>query len=137
MPALHLARIDLLAGAISADQQAKVRNPMVDVIAAIGGESRRLPRRYRQSSVLDGSNMGRELRRQREQMSGRWQGPLVVPPGSVMVCVGLGSMADEFAAELLVRILREQKIDARHMSLEDMPAGATPPNAAEAVAILS
>jgi predicted PurR-regulated permease PerM len=135
MPALHLARIDLLAGTISADQQAKVRNTMVDVIAAIGGESRRLPRRYRQSSVLDSSNMGRELRRQREQMSGRWQGPLVVPPGSVMVCVGLGSMADEFAAELLVRILREQKIDARHMSLEDLP-DAPPPNAADAVSII-
>jgi predicted PurR-regulated permease PerM len=132
LPALHLARIDLLAGAISVDQQAKVRNTMVSVIAAIGGESRRLPRRYRQSSVLDSSNVGRELRRQREQVSGRWQGPLVVPPGSVMVCVGLGSMADEFAAELLVRILREQKIDARHTSLE----GATPPNAADAVAIV-
>ena len=132
MPALHLARIDLLAGAISVDQQAKVRDTMVSVIAAIGGESRRLPRRYRQSSVLDNSNVGRELRRQREQVSGRWQGPLVVPPGSVMVCVGLGTMADEFAAELLVRILREQKIDARHTSLE----GAAPPNAADAVAIV-
>jgi len=135
MPALHLAGIDLLAGTISADQQAKVRNTMVAVIAAIGGESRRLPRRYRQSSVLDISNVGRELRRQREQVSGRWQGPLVVPPGSVMICVGLGSRADEFAAELLVRILREQKIDARHLSLDDLP-DAPPPNAADAVSII-
>jgi len=37
MPALHLARIDLEAGAISADQQSKVRSAMVAVIAAIGG----------------------------------------------------------------------------------------------------
>ncbi len=51
------------------------------------------------------------------------------------MCVGLGSMADEFAAELLVRILREQKIDARHMSLEDLGVP-TPPNAAEAVSIV-
>jgi predicted PurR-regulated permease PerM len=135
MPALHLARIDLTAGTISVDQQSKVRNTMVAVIAAIGGETRRLPRRYRQSSVLDSSNVGRELRRQREQVSGRWQGPLVVPPGSVMVCVGLGSTADEFAAELLVRILREQKIDARHMSLDDLTA-APPPNAADAVSLV-
>jgi len=135
MPALHLARIDLLAGTISVDQQAKVRSAMVAVIAAIGGESQRLQRRYRQSSVLEISNAGRELRRQREQISGRWQGPLVVPAGSVMVCVGLGSLSDDLATELLVRILRDQKIDARHMSLEDM-AAVPPPNAAEAVSIV-
>jgi predicted PurR-regulated permease PerM len=134
MPALHLARIDLLAGAINVDQQSKVRSAMVAVIAAIGGEKRKLSRRHRRTSVLD-TNAGRQLRRQREQVSGRWQGPLVVPAGSVMVCVGLGSMADDLATELLVRILREQKIDARHMSLEDL-AAAPPPEAADAVSIV-
>lgn len=137
IPALHLVRIDFLAGVISVDQQSKVRSAVVAVIAAIGGESRRLPRRHRRSSVLDHSNPGRELRRQREQISGRWQGPVVVPPGSVMVCVGLGSMSDDLATELLVRILREQKIDARHLSIEDMLAVPAPDaNAAHAVAIV-
>jgi predicted PurR-regulated permease PerM len=135
MPALHLARIDLTAGAISVDQQLKVRSAMVAVIAAIGGEKQKPPRRHRQSSVLDGSNAGRLLRQQREQVSGRWQGPLTVPAGSVMVCVGLGSMADDLATELLVRILRDQKIDARHMSLEDL-GEAPPPEAADAVSIV-
>jgi predicted PurR-regulated permease PerM len=135
LPALHLARIDLVAGAITVDQQMKVRSAMVAVIAAIGGESGKLPRRYRQTSVLAGSNAGRLLRQQREQISGRWQGPLTVPAGSVMVCVGLGSMADDLATELLVRILREQKIDARHMSLEDM-ASAPPPEAEDAVSMV-
>jgi len=135
MPALHLARIDLESGAISPDQQSRVRSAMVAVIAAIGGEGRRLPRRYRQASVLDNSNAGRQLRRQREQISGRWQGPLTVPAGSVMVCVGLGSMADDLATELLVRILRDQKIDARHMSIEDL-AAVPPPEAADAVSIV-
>jgi predicted PurR-regulated permease PerM len=135
MPALHLARIDLVAGTINVDQQAKVRNAMVAVIAGIGGESRKLPRRHRQSSVLDSANAGRQLRQQREQISGRWQGPLAVPAGSVMVCVGLGSMSDDLATELLVRILRDQKIDARHMSLEDMEA-ASPPEAADAVSMV-
>jgi predicted PurR-regulated permease PerM len=135
MPALHLARIDLEAGTITLDQQMKVRSAMVAVIAAIGGESRKLPRRYRQGSVLAGSNAGRLLRQQREQVSGRWQGPLTVPAGSVMLCVGLGSMADDLATELLVRILREQKIDARHMSLEDM-AAAPPPEAENAVSMV-
>ena len=136
LPALHLARIDLESGAITKDQQFKVRGAMVAVIAAIGGVNRRPPRRARQASVLDMPNAGRQLRQQREQVSGRWQGPLVVPAGSVMLCVGLGSMADDLATELLVRILRDQKIDARHMSLEDL-AGGTPPEASsDAVSIV-
>jgi predicted PurR-regulated permease PerM len=135
MPALHLARIDLESGAISTEQQLRVRGAIVSVIAAIGGENRRPPRRRLGSSVLDKSSAGRVLRQQRELTSGRWQGPLQVPAGSVMVCVGLGTMADDLATELLVRILRDQKIDARHMALEDMGAEA-PPNAAEAVSIV-
>jgi predicted PurR-regulated permease PerM len=135
LPALHLARLDLLAGAISKEQQTRVRAAMVAVIAAIGGEHRRPSRRHLRSSVLDKSTVGRLLRQQREQVSGRWQGPLAVPAGSVMVCVSLGSMADDLAAELLVRILREQKMDARHMSIEDMETP-PPPNAAEAVSIV-
>ncbi len=135
LPALHLARLDLESGAISPEQQARVRASMVAVIAAIGGEGRRPARRRLRSSLLDQSTAGRQLRRQREQASGRWQGPLVVPPGSVMVCVGLGSIADDLATELLVRILRDQKIDARHMPLEDLDV-ALPPNAAEAVSII-
>ena len=135
LPALHLARLDLISGAISNEQLARVRSAMVAVIAAIGGEHRRPSRRRLRSSVLDTATAGRLLRQQREQVSGRWQGPLAVPAGSVIVCVSLGSMADDLAAELLVRILREQKIDARHMSIEDL-AAAPPPNAAEAVSIV-
>src|SRR6202034_4561098 len=86
-------------------------------------------------TVLDDSNVGRQLRWQREQISGQWQGPLVVPAGSVVVCVGLGSMAADLATELLVRILRDQKIDARHMSLEDLSA-VPPAGAADAVSIV-
>jgi len=44
-------------------------------------------------------------------------------------------MADELATELLVRILRNQKIDARHMSLDDL-AAAPPPNAAGLISIV-
>jgi hypothetical protein len=114
----------------------KVRSAVVAVIAAIGGEPRRILRRSPRPSVLGQTNAGRQLRQQREMLSGRWQGPLSVPPGSVMLCVGMGSMSDELAAELLVRILRDQKIDARHLSLEDMNASAPPPNAAGLVSIV-
>jgi predicted PurR-regulated permease PerM len=135
MPALHLAQVDLRSGAISTDQQLAVRGAIVAVIAAIAGENRKPPRRQLRPSVLDKSTAGRLLRQQREQASGRWQGPLSVPAGSVMVCVGLGTIADDLATELLVRILREQKIDARHMALEDLNAE-SPPNAADAVSIV-
>jgi predicted PurR-regulated permease PerM len=133
MPALHLARLDLLAGAITPDQQMKVRAAMVAVIAAIGGRTAKLPKH--RSPVLDDSTAGRLLRKQREIESGRWQGPLLVPAGSVMVCVSMGTMADDLATELLVRILRDQKMDARHMSLDDL-AAVPPPNAAVAVALV-
>jgi hypothetical protein len=136
LPALQLARIDLESGAITKDQQFKVRGAMVAVIAAIGGVNRRPPRRARQATVLDMPNAGRQLRQQREQVSGRWQGPLVVPAGSVMLCVGLGSMADDLATELLVRILRDQKIDARHISIEDLAGGAPPEASSDAVSIV-
>ncbi len=135
LPALHLARLDLLSGAISTEQQTRVRAALVAVIAAIGGDHRRPSRRRLRSTVLDKSTAGRLLRQQREQVSGRWQGPLAVPAGSVIVCVSLGSMADDLATELLVRILREQKMDARHMSIEDLEA-ARPPNAAQAVSLV-
>ena len=121
MPALHLARIDLERGAIADDQQIKVRNTIVAVIASIGGQRRRFLRRRNRVSLLeDQSSAGRQLREQREQLTGRWQGPLVVPPGSVMLCVSFGSISDDLATELLVRILHDQKLDARHLSLDDL-----------------
>jgi predicted PurR-regulated permease PerM len=121
MPALHLARIDLERGAIADEQQLKVRNTIVAVIASIGGQRRTFIRRRNRVSLLeDQSSAGRQLREQREQLTGRWQGPLVVPPGSVMLCVSFGSISDDLATELLVRILHDQKLDARHLSLDDL-----------------
>jgi predicted PurR-regulated permease PerM len=126
MPALYLARLDLNTGAITAQQQARVRDAMVAVIGAIGGEARRPRRRHGRKSVLDQSSAGRLLRSQREQEFGLFQGPLSVPPGSIILCIGLGSTADELATELLVRILRDQKVDARHVSIEDLNAPLPP-----------
>jgi len=128
MPALHLAGLDRQRGAISDEQQLEVRKTIVAVIAAIGGEGRKFARRRKASSVLDQSSAGQQLRQQREQLTGRWQGPLAVPPGSIMLCVGLGSIADDLATELMVRVLRDQKLDARHVSLDELHA-VPPPDA--------
>ena len=126
MPALYLARLDLATGAITPEQQSRVRSAMLSVIGAIAGKGRAPKRSRKQDSVLGTTGVGRELRNQREEASGPFQGPLSVPPGSVMLCVGLGSTADDLATELLVRILRQQKIDARHLSLEDLEKPAPP-----------
>ncbi|WP_243039315.1 AI-2E family transporter [Dyella sedimenti] len=121
LPALQLARIDLSHGAISPEQQAVVRNTLVAVVEALGGEGRHRSRR-RRGSVLDDVSIGRRLRRQREDVSGRWQGPLKVPPGSVVLCVGMGTVVDDLATELLTRVLRDLHIDARHLAVEDFAA---------------
>ena len=127
MPALHLGFLDFELGAISRDQQLKIRDLLVALVSALSGEPKRLQRH--RPSVLDDEDPGRILRQHREQLTGRWQGPVVVPPGSILLCLGLGSPADTIAAELLVRALREQGLDARHVSMEDLDAQSRPPGA--------
>ncbi len=122
LPAMQLARIDLTRGAINREQQEGVRHVIVTVVETLGGEARRWSSPRRPTSVLDDASIGRRLRQQRENISGRWQGPLSVAPESVVLCVGLGSMADDLATEILTRILRNLHIDARHLSTDDFVA---------------
>lgn len=123
VPAMHLARLDADTGAISDDEQLKINRVIVHVVSALSSDQLKLPRwRYR-GSVLDDAGAGQWLREQREQVSGRWQGPLRVPAGSVVICLGLGSSADDLVAELLARLLLSQKIDARHFSPGELDAG--------------
>jgi predicted PurR-regulated permease PerM len=136
MPALHLALLDREMGSITDDQQLKIRDVIVTVVSSLGGERPGNRRPQRRNSVLEQSNSGQTLRQQRERLTGRWQGPLEVPLGSVMVCLGLGSAADDLAAELLVRILRHHKLDARHFSVNDPDAGPPPGATAGGVAIV-
>jgi hypothetical protein len=128
MPALQLAWTDHEGGAISHLQEAKVRKAVVTVIADLSGETRTFWRWKRENSVPDDQGIGRQLRQQREEQFGRWQGPLDVPRGSIMLAIGLGSLVDDLGAEILVRLLRGQKTDARHFSLEDL-RGPIPPEA--------
>jgi len=122
LPAVQLGRIDLNQGAISPGQQVKVRSAIVRVIDALGSETRQRSRWNRRASVLDDSSLGHLLRQQRVDASGRWQGPLAVAPRSVVLCVGLGSTVDDLVTEILVRILRDLSIDARHLTIEDIEA---------------
>jgi predicted PurR-regulated permease PerM len=136
MPALHLGLLDRQLGAISDDQQARMRNVIVTVFSTLGGQSRGNSQQLWRTSVLDRSAPGQRLRQERERMTGKWQGPVAVPAGSVMICLGLGSTFDDLAAELLARILRDQKLDARHFSVEDTEEGPPPGATPGAVAIV-
>ncbi len=125
MPAFHLARIDVVAGTISSDQQGRVRGVVLTVISALGWQTRKAARRDRRISVLAHSHLGGHLRRQREHAAAaRLGAPAAAAPESgaaesAVLCFPLGAGADDLAAELLVLILREQRFDARHMSLAD------------------
>ena len=136
MPALQLAGADLGKHTITPQQQAMVKSTIARVIEALGTDGCRPTRRSRRGSVLDETSIGTHLRLQREDAMGKWQGPLVVPPGSVALCIGLGSMRDDLVTELLVRILRTQDIDARHLSLEDLDRGPPPGASAGGVAMV-
>ncbi|WP_199096938.1 AI-2E family transporter [Dyella sp. ASV21] len=128
LPAMQLARIDRTRGTINPTQQSAVRNTISAVLESLSSKERKWSRWRHRPSVLEGTSIGRSLRQQREDATGRWQGPLVVPPGSVVLCVSLGSMVDDLAAELLTRVLRDLQIDARHLAVEDFAAFAAEPH---------
>jgi predicted PurR-regulated permease PerM len=135
IPALHLVRLDGEAGATSGGQQLKIRRVIVDVATALSGIGLKFAQRRNRGAVLDEVSAGRWLRQQREQVSGKWQGPLGVPRASIVACIALGSPADDLATELLVRLLRSQRIDARHFSTAEIDAGLPPGAHPDGVAI--
>jgi hypothetical protein len=136
MPAMRLAGADLVKHSITPQQQAMVKSTVARVVESLGTDACRPSWRSRRGSVLDADSIGVHLRHQRERAIGKHQGPLAVPPGSVALCIGLGSVRDDLVTELLVRILRTQDVDARHLSLEDLDNAPPPGSSADAVAML-
>jgi len=120
LPALRFGRIDLEQGAIRAEQLVILRETIVTVIETLSGEGRTRRRRKRRADVLSEAGIGRRFRQEREDVSGRWQGPLAVRAGSIALCVGMGTTYDELATELLTRVLRGLHVDARHLALDDI-----------------
>ena len=119
MRAMHLASLDFVAGKINQELQKKVTHALVTVLEGLGQETGK-QLRMGQGSSLDHTNLTRYLQHQRERISGRWQGPLTVPAGSVVLGLGLGSIGNDLATEILVRILRGRHVDARHLSVNDV-----------------
>jgi predicted PurR-regulated permease PerM len=119
IPALHLARADLDTNTISKSEQMRVGGAIASVIEALGESPRWWPQ-YKRISLLEDVNLGRQLRRRREAVIGTTQGSFDVPAGTIVLAIGAGSDGDELAAEILVRILRKQNIDARHITLTEL-----------------
>jgi predicted PurR-regulated permease PerM len=122
LPALQLAYIDVSQGAIGPEQRMKARRSIVRVIETLAGEPRGRPGWRRSSSVLSEGTLGLSLRQRRESVSGRWQGPLAVAPKSIALCVEVGLRDDDLVTEILVRVLRDLNIDARHFTMDDIRA---------------
>jgi len=100
---------------------------VVTVIETLGPDAGKRSRRRQRVTVLDEPSLGQTLRHRREDAIGKYQGPIEVPPGSVTLCMGLGSQGDDLVTEILVRILRGLGIDARHVTAGDEPPpGADP-----------
>lgn len=121
LPAFELARADFESGLISESQQAKARAAIQELFDTIAGDPTRPRRRGRRrpASVLDSGRIGLGLRQARLQASGGRPGPVHAPRGSVTLCLSSGSVGSELVAELLVRVLCHQGLDARHFTLDE------------------
>ncbi|MBV9696727.1 MAG: AI-2E family transporter [Gammaproteobacteria bacterium] len=136
LPALHLAKLDAEQRASVSDHDQKIRRVIIQVVNALIGQRPRRRRSQHQGAVLHETSAGRWLRQQREHVSGKWQGPLDVPKGSVLLSLGLGTAADDLAAELLVRLWRTAQLDGRHFSADELHAGLPPGADPEAVTMV-
>ena len=118
IPAIHLARLDLTAGLTSRAEQLRFRGAVAQVIEALSGP-RKWWKRPQPISLLADVSLGRQLRDRRELLSGQ-RDALEVPSGSLVLCVGVDSIFNELAAEVLVRVFAESFIASRHLLVEDL-----------------
>lgn len=117
MPAFELAREDFERNLISAEQRAAAQH----VISQVFAELTQAPRPARpRVAASDGGDLGLWLRQERQKAEGRWQGPLDVPPGSMLMCVSMAGSEPQFTAELLARVLRSERLDARHVTVHEL-----------------
>ena len=125
VPALQLGRIDWASGAITSRQYAALRFAIVHVLSDLDDTQRDHPGIAKRTTVLEKILSGRLLWDKNlldERRSETHRDGVEGPPEnarSIVLCLGMGLPADELAAELLVRILRSSRIDARLIKNED------------------
>ena len=116
IPAFEMGREDFAQGLVNAEQQSAAQYVILQFFAEL--EHAPKPARPR-SAVLD-SDIGMTLRKARQVVEGRTQGPLDVPAGSMVMCVSMAGDETRLTAELLVRVLRMEKWDARHITIQEV-----------------
>lgn len=128
MPALALGRVDRATGAITQPQQLQLRDTIVRTVEALGSETRVRAQKLPRQSMLENPSSGRVLREQRLLRQQRTPLRTTAAGGaaSIVPCIGLAALGDELATELLVRILRNMQIDARHLTLADLDGPRSP-----------
>jgi hypothetical protein len=84
--------------------RAGLQRVIVEVLTAVGSDSLKLPRRRHRGSVLQDVSAGRWLRQECERFEREMARATRRASRSVVICSGLGSSADDLAAELLVRM---------------------------------
>jgi predicted PurR-regulated permease PerM len=124
VPALQLGRVDRERGRITVPQYADLRSAIARVLEGLDGAEH-----GRQASARDGIPLESVLagaRRWVARVGGHRRsaaepaadGASTAAQG-IVLCAGIVSQADELSAELLVRILRAQGMDARRIKGED------------------
>lgn len=128
IPALQLALVDFDAGDITVGEQGRVRAAIVGVVEGLDTEGKARASRRASATMLDKASAGallreRRLLRQRSRSADE-QARIDMPDGAapLVLCIALGAIGDDLAAELLVRMLRAVDVDARHLTLSDLHA---------------
>ncbi|MBB4841727.1 putative PurR-regulated permease PerM [Paucibacter oligotrophus] len=127
MPAFLMARQDFEKQLIQPAQVQAAQRAILQVFGQLSGHAR--PARSCKTVLDDGGELGLRLRQERLKTEGRWQGPLDVAPGSLLLCVSMAGSDAYLTAELLVRVLRSERLDARHVTVQEL---ADPPPDARA-----
>lgn len=139
MPALQLCMTDFANRQITRGEQAALRGAIVhvvEVLDTVGRDRRWTPQRTTVLSEISSGRLLRQRRLLRQQTSTDKQ----VRTEQVVWCIGTGSPGDDLATELLVRILRGMRLDARHLTSEDLHSlrySRTSPSAVGAVCLVS
>lgn len=139
VPALQLSRADFAKARITLRQQTELRGAIVQVVEALDGARREHPLAQKRMTVLEEVGSGRLLRQKRMI---RQRTAAQSQPGdeSVVLCIGMGGPGDDLATEILVRILRGLRLDARDVTVEDLRSlqhSRTPASAIGAVCLVT
>ena len=118
MPALQLARVDLAAHSITPRQQLEVRGAIDRVVNALGSDLRQRSFKQPRKSVLSLPRADLLLAF-RDKPAARLP-TLDTTARPTVLCVGLGSLGDDLAAQILVRILGDLQVDAQLKSVAEL-----------------